>query len=82
MAIDLAGVMSGIVFIISAIVWFTRLESRVNFLKENLNNFEKDLLEQKLKIDNVEDKIVNKLSDIEKSLSWIQGNLEIKKEDI
>lgn len=82
MGVSVEALISSIIALISVIVWLIRLEGRVNNLDSTLVDFksrtDSSIQEAKVRHESLDSKIVQKLSDIEKSLARIQGQLSVK----
>lgn len=72
-ALGLSEILSGLTVIVGLVVWLIRLEGRVNFAQNLVNKLE-------VRHESLDNKIVNKLSDIEKALAKIEGRLSIENE--
>lgn len=65
------------VAIIGVIVWFVRLEGRVNHLEKYAATCQKDIDGVILKHEALDSKIMDRLGEVEKALARIEGALTI-----
>lgn len=77
MQFELGSIVLAVSVLIGAIIWFVRLEGRVNTLEKTVNSLEVKVAKQEQKLEDFDDKIVNKLSEIEKSLARLEGRMQI-----
>lgn len=57
------------------IVYAVRIEGRVNYIEKANKETQKDVDELRIKHENLDSKLLNKISDLEKTLARIEGSL-------
>jgi hypothetical protein len=80
MPIDVTSIVTIAVTVGGMVVWFIRLEGRVNYNEKITLSHDGQLAEQRQRIQAFDDKIVDKLSEIEKSLARLEGRFQIDQE--
>lgn len=66
---------------VGGIVWMIRLEGRINSIEQKSVELDKKIDKLEVKHEALDNKIVEKLSVIERSLAKIEGRLSIENED-
>lgn len=66
---------------LGAVIWFIRLESRVKYQDKELLRLTIELADIKKKHEDLDTKLMEKLSTIEKTLARICGKLEVLEEN-
>jgi chromosome segregation ATPase len=61
--------------ILSGVVWLVRLEGRINQVESSNIETQKDVDDLRLKHESLDERLVNKLSEIERALARIEGRL-------
>lgn len=61
--------------ILSGVVWLVRLEGRINQVEAHNLDTQKDIDDLRIRHEDLNEKLVSKLSEIEKALARIEGRL-------
>jgi negative regulator of sigma E activity len=63
------------------IVWLVRLEGRINYQEKFSKETQKDVDELRIKHENLDDKLLARIGELEKTLARIEGALTIINKD-
>lgn len=70
-------ILTAVCLFVGVVVWFARLEGRINNCEQRNDDLKDDITDLRSKHEALDNRIVDKLSNVEKSLAKIEGRLSI-----